>query len=190
MRSHAQKNRMNQTSLHPNTQTLLSAWQRMVQAPSNDDIDPSSRLQPNIVEFLFVVERRDSCWTFRNAGAAMSNILGRELADQNFLDFWSGYDQELVSTLMNAVAALKKPGFLTARGETLIGKRVDIELTLAPLLGQQSKAGQERLLGLYQILDDSADLGGRPVWRHRLTSLSPPDLTTEFPGLRLVGEND
>ena len=77
-----------------------------------------------------------------------------------------------------------------ARGETLAGRRVDIEMTLAPLTGLAQSGDRVRLLGLYQPLSGAGLLQGRPVWRHRLTSIFPPDLHVEPARLKLVANND
>lgn len=181
---------MNENALHPNTQLLLSAWERMTHEPEGVSSERHSRIHPELVDCLFVLEKQEESWIFRNAGQNMANILGRELADQDFLDFWTGHDRNLTASLLSFVQEGSKPGFLKARGETLVGRRINIELTFAPLIKAGQGRAQNRLLGLYQTLGGIEALNGRPVWRHRLTEIVPPDSSDDVPRMRLVANNN
>ncbi len=181
---------MKSRPLHPNTRTLLSAWDRMKAAPSEAGHGPSTSDHPDLVDCLFVIERTDEgVWAFRNAGERMSSLLGRELAAHDYLDFWTGHDREMLTSFLSSVHESKLPGILHARGETLTGQRIDIEMMLAPLTCLASIGGKVRLLGLYQTLGGAGLLQGRPVWRHRLTAIFPPDVTGDPVGLKLVANN-
>ena len=181
---------MNEKALHPNTQLLLSAWERMTSEPDRETSRGHTKIHPELVDCLFVLEKQESSWTFRNAGQNMANILGRELADQDFLDFWTAHDRQLTAALLSFVQEGSKPGFLKARGETLIGRRINIELTFAPLIKAGQGRSKNRLLGLYQTLGGTEALNGRPVWRHRITEIVPPDSSDDLPRMRLVANND
>lgn len=179
------------TTLHPNSQTLLSAWQRM-HAPSNDGVDgPTTQDHPDLVSRLFVLQDAgNDDWVFRTAGAQLEVSLGRQLADYNFLGFWRGHDREMVSLLLKSSIQARKPGILRASAENLTGERLDIELILAPLASPPHLDGGARVLGLYQTLGGEHRLKGRPVWRHRLTAIFPPDTRREEPRVKLVASND
>ncbi|MDG1825204.1 MAG: PAS domain-containing protein [Henriciella sp.] len=182
---------MNRKTLHPNTNTLLSAWERMSASPHESGMGPATSQHTDLVECLFVIERaEDGAWVFRNAGKRISNLLGRELAEHNYLDLWTGHDRAMVDAFLSSVSETRLPGIIRARGETLTGMRIDIELTLAPLSGLQPTTKRPRLLGLYQTLGGDAMLMGRPVWRHRLNAIFPPDVQTEPARLKLVANND
>lgn len=182
---------MNVKTLHPNTQTLLTAWDRMREAPLSAGHGPKAAQHPDLIDCLFVIERsNEGAWAFRNAGERMSRILGRELAQHDYLDFWTGHDRQMLAGLLESVHESRLPGILTARGETLTGQRIDIEMTLAPLTGLQAQHNSPRLLGLYQALGGDGLLRGRPVWRHRLTAIYPPDTQIEPATLKLVANND
>jgi len=182
---------MNVKTLHPNTQTLLSAWQRMSAAPAQVGHGPSTKDHPDLVDCLFVIERdEDGTWLFRNAGERMARLLGRELAEHDYLDFWTGPDRNMLLAFLSSVHESRLPGILKARGETLTGQRIDIEMTLAPLTSLQPNSRKVRLLGLYQTLGGAGMLMGRPVWRHRLTAIYPPDVRSEPVRLKLVANND
>jgi len=179
------------TSHHPNTETLLSAWERMHETPTNAPDTAQASDHPELLECLFVIERSDEGrWLFRNAGDQLGQLLGRDLGEQDCLDFWTGHDRSMVQSLIDSVRESRKPGILHATGETLTGTQVDIELTLAPLPSPRSTASQTRLLGLYQILQAYPVLQGRPVWRHRVTAMYPPVVVRKPSHIRLVASND
>lgn len=183
--------RMTNTTHHPNTETLLSAWARMNETTTPIVGGERASEHPELLECLFVIERSDEGrWLFRNAGNRLSQLLGRDLAEHDCLDFWTGHDRAMVRSLIASVRESRKPGILHATGETLTGTQVDIEMTLAPLPNPRAKAGFTRLLGLYQILQPRAILKDRPVWRHRVTALFPPSLDRSQAQLRLVASND
>ncbi|MDJ0920940.1 MAG: PAS domain-containing protein [Henriciella sp.] len=176
---------------HPNTKTILSAWQRITSATNTDGQGPRTSDHPDLIDRLFVIESsQDGAWLFRNAGDRIASLLGRELAEQNFLDFWKGHDREMLEGFLFSVQETRLPGILEARGETLTGQRVDIEMTLAPLNGLPTSGSPQRLLGLYQTLSPDEVLRGRPVWRHRLTAIYPPDIRPEPAAIKLVASND
>ena len=58
-----------------------------------------------------------------------------------------------------------------------------------PLVRPGGQTDTPRLLGLYQTLGGEPMLKGRPIWRHRISMLVPPDTRTEGPQLRLVATN-
>ncbi len=182
---------MDSKTLHPNTRTLLSAWDRINADPTQSRRGPSTSDHPDLIDCLFVIERNDDgVWAFRNAGKRIARLLGRELAEHDYLDFWTGHDRTMLASFLAAVHETRLPGILKARGETLTGQRIDIEMTLAPLTRLQASPGNVRLLGLYQTLGGDNMLMGRPVWRHRLTAIFPPDAGCEPAQLKLVASND
>lgn len=182
---------MNPTTHHPNTETLLSAWARMTQSPEAEPPKTKAADHPDLLECLFVIERsEEGRWLFRNAGDRLSKLLGRELSSHDCLDFWTGHDRTMVTSLINSVRESHKPGILQATGETLTGTHVNIELTFAPLPTPRPRHNHSRLLGLYQIIEPQPILKGRPVWRHRITAVYPPKIDRRPAGLRLVASND
>lgn len=179
------------TDHHPNTVTLLSAWERMHQTLDDMTATEPASNHPELLECLFVIERsEEGRWLFRNAGNQLGTLLGRDLGQHDCLDFWTGHDRAMVESLINSVRESRKPGILHATGETLTGTQVNVELTLAPLPSPRSVTNHTRLLGLYQILEAYPVLQGRPVWRHRVTAIFPPSVEREPRHLRLVACND
>ncbi len=182
---------MKSKTQHPNTGTLLAAWERMSAAPQAIKGDERASDHPDLLDCLFVIERsEEGRWLFRNAGNRLSKMLGRELADHDFLDFWTGHDRQIVQGFVNSVRESHRPGLMHASGETLTGTRIKIELTLTPLPTPPKEGQKPRLLGLYQTLAHQAVLKGRPVWRHRISAVYPPQIEMEPAQLRLVASND
>lgn len=182
---------MLEQSLHPNSQTLLSAWQRMMTADGDIHSGPTTHEHPDLLSRLFVIQRAgDEDWVFRTAGQELQACLGRELADHNFLGFWAGHDRQMLSLLLKSVTQERLPGILRGRGESLTGQRIDIELTLAPLADSPHMEGGARVLGLYQTLGGEVMQRRRPVWRHRITAVFPPDTKPDEPRVKLVASND
>ncbi|MEM8616273.1 MAG: PAS domain-containing protein [Pseudomonadota bacterium] len=182
---------LDETDLHRNTQTLLKAWRRMQDPAPFDTLPEKTQDHPDLLQRLFVIEQDDTAnWQFCNAGRAIEGLLGRTLADHDFLGLWRGHDRYLVRAQLASILEARYPGHLLSRGETLTGQRIDLELTLAPLPGKASGSHKVRLLGLYQPLGMRAQLMGRPVWRHRLTAIFPPDTSRHISHLKLVANND
>ena len=116
---------------------------------------------------------------------------GAGWAEHDFLQLWSGPDREMMAHFMEAVRFDGAPGIIRGRGETLTGQRVEVEITLMPLVrpGTGAHGDTPRLLGLYQTLGGEPMLKGRPIWRHRISMLVPPDTHSAGPQLRLVTSN-
>jgi hypothetical protein len=182
---------MNDRSIHPNTKVMLDAWRRM-NANSAAGAVESPRVEdhPGLIDRLFVLEnKRDGAWLFRTAGTSLTSLLGRPLVDHDYLNLWSGPDKPMMSAFLDAVQLDGAPGVIRGRGETLTGQRVEIELTLMPLAKQTERPDSNRLLGLYQTLGGEPLLKGRPVWRHRVSMLVPPDTRVSEPRLKLIASN-
>ncbi|MEM5518383.1 PAS domain-containing protein [Henriciella sp. AS95] len=178
-------------TLHPNSQTLLTAWQRMHAASPDGSAAPATRDHPDLVSRLFVIQDAgESDWVFRTAGDQIQSSLGRQLTDHNFLNFWAGHDRAMLELFLKSILEERLPGVVRGRGESLTGERVDLELILAPLAKPPHQDGGARILGLYQTLGGEVFLRGRPVWRHRVTALFPPDSGKPEPHLKLVASND
>lgn len=182
---------MDSITYHPNTETLISAWQRMTNDPDAGMASERASDHPDILECLFVIERsEEGRWLFRNAGNRLGKLLGRELSQHDCLDFWTGHDRIMLGALLETVRETRRPAIMRATGETLTGTHVALELTWAPLPTPRPEKENMRLLGLYQVLQPHAVLKGRPIWRHRITAIYPPKVDREPANLRLVASND
>ncbi len=174
--------------LHPNTRALIDAWQRLetsrdVRHVSGPRADESAEL----ISHLFIMEfHDDGAWPIQSAGSALADLLGRCPVNQDFRALWSGPDQKMAEGLLSAVRIEGQPGLIHARAETLKGRRVEVEIGLAPFTRLASRSRRQRVLGLYQVLAGEVSLGGEPVFRHRIISLTPPDISLTVPRLQLV----
>lgn len=182
---------MNDRSIHPNTRIMLEAWKRMSIDPDlRDDTTPPANDHPDLVTNIFMIQSTDDgAWIFRTAGEGVSRLLGRSLGNHDFLNLWTGPDRSMVSGLLDAVRADSAPGVIRGRGETLTGQRVEVEITLMPLPQSSGDGTCTRFLGLYQTLGGLPMLKGRPIWRHRVAMLVPPDTRRVEPALKLVASN-
>ncbi len=179
---------MNERGLHQNTRAMLNAWKRMNEAAGPEHREPKVRDFTAILGNLFVLQRVDGgIWPFRLAGSALGKALGRDLTDHDFMALWRGRDMPMVTAQLDAVRFGTAPGLIRARGELLSGGSVDIEIALAPL--ETKSLRPNRILGLYQIVGDDSRLNGRPIWRHQISAVHPPEIQMSSEHLRLVASN-
>ena len=92
--------------------------------------------------------------------------------------------------MLKSAVLERQPAIVRACAENLTGERIDVELILAPLAQPAQMDGGPRVLGLYQTLGGDHRLKGRPVWRHRVTAIFPPDVRESEPRVKLVASND
>lgn len=174
---------MEELKAHPNTQAVLDAWRRLSEGQINDD-GPTTDDYPGLVGRLFVLNHvADRDYSFRRVGYALERLFGRALAEHNFLSIWNEPDRLLVSAALASATIDRGPVLIHARGETLAGRRVDLEFALAPLFG--SRSGSARFLGLCQTMTPEEVLGGRPLRRLQAIALYPP-APHQRPAIRLV----
>ncbi|MFN4226038.1 MAG: PAS domain-containing protein [Hyphomonas sp.] len=175
-------------SIHPNTRILLDAWRRMQANPDTHALEgPDVRDHTSLVERIFVVEHReDHSWLVRTSGPALNALVGRNLVNRNWLDLWTGPDRAMMAAFLEAIRFDGAPGVVRGRGETLNGERVELEVSLMPLGAEAGRSPRLRMLGLYQTLGSETALAGKPVFRHRISMLVPPDTRRLRPSLRLV----
>jgi hypothetical protein len=168
---------------HPNTQAVLDAWRRLSEGQVNED-GPTTDDYPGLVGRLFVLNHiGDGDYSFRRVGYSLERLFGRVLAEHNFLSIWTEPDRQLVSAAFASAAADRGPALIRARGETLDGRRVDIEFVLAPLFARRNAPA--RFLGLCQTMSPEDALGGRPLRRLQAIAVYPP--APDFhPAIRIV----
>jgi len=172
--------------LHPNTQVVLDAWKRLSDGQMAPE-GPATEDDPGLVSNLFVlnhVGERD--FAFRRAGNALERLFGRQLVDYNFLSIWNEGDRRLIAAGLAVALRDRGPLLIRARGETLAGKRIDIEFALAPILRDGNAAS--RLLGLCQATTPEEALHGRPLRRLQALAIYPPAPVAE-PVIRVVSSN-
>ena len=99
---------------------------------------------------------------------------------------WTGPDRAMMAALLESIRFDGAPGVVRGRGETLNGERVELEISLMPLGAESRRSPRLRMLGLYQTLESERMLPARPVFRHRIAMLVPPDTRRSGAQLRLV----
>ena len=163
---------MEEMNAHPNTQAVLDAWKRLSEGQVNED-GPSTDDYPGLVGRLFVLNHvADRDYSFRRVGYALERLFGRALAEHNFLSIWNEPDRQLVCAALASATIDRGPAVIRARGETLAGRRVDLEFALAPLPGNRTTPA--RFLGLCQSMSPEEALGGRPLRRLQAVAIYPP----------------
>lgn len=166
---------------HPNTLAVLDAWRRLSDGDAGED-GPTTDDYPGLVGRLFVLKHvADEDYSFRRVGATLERLFGRQLTEHNFLSIWNEADRGLVSATLASATVERGPALLRARGETLTGKRVELEFALAPLSG----AGGPRYLGICQAMTPEGALGARPLRRLQALAVYPP-APSEAPAIRMV----
>jgi hypothetical protein len=168
---------------HPNTQAMLEAWQRLSDGGTSEG-GPTTDAYPGLVNNLFVlnhVAERD--FAFRRVGPTLDRLFGRQLTEHDFLSIWNELDRGLVAAGLSMAVKDRGPTVIHARGETLAGKRLDLEFALAPLLSDFD--GPRRFLGLCQAISPEEFLGGRPLRRLQVLAIFPPAPCLR-PAIRLV----
>ncbi len=170
-------------NIHPNTRVVLDAWKRLSDGSQANE-GPATDDDASLVGSLFVlnhISERD--FAFRRAGASIERLFGRQLIDHNFLSIWSEADRHLVAAGLAVAVQDSGATLIHARGETLAGKRIDLEFSLAPLVREDSAS--VRFLGLCQTITPEEVLNGRPISRLQALAIYPPAPDREA-AIRLV----
>lgn len=171
---------------HPNTQAMLDAWKRLSEGQIASD-GPTTDDYPGLVNNLFVINHvAERDFAFRRVGPALDRLFGRQLTEHDFLSIWNETDRRLVAAGISMAVKDRGPTLIHARGETLAGKRLDLEFALAPLLREENTP--RRFLGLCQAITPEEVIGGRPLRRLQVLAIFPPapDLR---PAIRIVSSN-
>jgi hypothetical protein len=168
---------------HPNTQAILDAWRRLSEGQVNED-GPTTDDYPDLVGRLFVLNHiGDGDYSFSRVGYSLERLFGRILGEHNFLSIWNETDRALVSAALAAASADRGPTVIRARGETLTGRRIDLEFFIAPLFAR--RGARPRFLGLCQATSSEECLDGRPLRRLQAVAVFPP-APEHHPAIRIV----
>lgn len=163
---------MEAMNIHPNTRVVLDAWKRLSDGAEAHE-GPATDDDASLVGSLFVVNHAgDRDFPFSRAGTSLERLFGRQLIDHNFLSIWSEADRHLVAAGLAIAAQDNGATVIHARGETLAGKRIDLEFSLAPLKRDSNSA--PRFLGLCQAITPEETLNNRPVNRLQALAIYPP----------------
>lgn len=170
---------------HAQSKALHAYWQTRRQGgavPHRADIEPQDIA--GLLGHVFILWRADAQHhIFRLAGTHLCDLYQREFREQNFLSLWHGHDRTHVQAVLESAISSIAPASMIARACTLDQLQLPVEVTLLPLRGSAGEI--DRILGLFQPLDDPEILRGRPIVRTTLREIHPPARTASiFPGLR------
>jgi hypothetical protein len=161
---------------HAQSETLLAYWRARRlggAAPHRADIEPADIA--NLLGHIFILRRVDpQHHTFRLAGTELCDLYQREFRDQNFLSLWRGHDVTHIQSLLESTLAGVSPASVVARAFTLDLHQLPVEISFLPLRGPEGMV--DRVLGLFQPLDDVTQLRGQPLIRMGLKEIRPPAL--------------
>lgn len=177
-------------ALHPESRAFLSSWQALNGSDNHTDLAPSATKDAStLVERIFLAQRtREGIFAFKTIGTELRDWSGRDLRDHDVSSLFHGPDRLLMRALLEATIAA--PGPALARSAAFgagYGQRTEVEWVLLPLT---EKSGVERVLGLFQPINQSHPIS-KPVLRFALTAVLPPAPEMPVrPGLRLVVSRD
>jgi hypothetical protein len=160
---------MTETPAHPASRAFLECWRAL---GSQGPAAAAARAAPAPVERLFVLQRAErEAWCFRLAGPMLQAAFGRDLREHDAAALFRIEDRALARSFLDHAAKGEGAACLTAIGETLGRRALDIEVVLLSLAAGRS--GAQRLLGLFQPLDAISTLAGRPIARLSVCGLHP-----------------
>lgn len=146
---------------HSNTQDLIDHWRalrRGEQAPAREALDPAAIAE--ILTQVFLIGRHSPALPFRLAGGLLTDLHGRSLRGEGFLDLWGPPSRPAVREAVQTAVANREPVIVYADAGAA-GGVLGLEIFLAPLTGPGG--GLDRLLGLYQPITSLSVLRGEPI---------------------------
>jgi hypothetical protein len=177
---------MAESTFHPDTRTLL-AYSRALNGQSGQARGLGAKSADRLAERLFVLDRRTyGVLALRTFGGELASLFGADLRGRDFASLWSSGDQILVRAFSETIAAVGQPGVIQCLGETAEGRRLGLEVALAPLTLTGGVEGRQ--LGFIQPLGGEDMMRGRAVARLVLAALHPP-MARAHTGPRLVVSN-
>jgi hypothetical protein len=153
------------------TRELFAYWNRLRgarSAPERADVDPGAIRE--ILSDTFMLEAGDDGdFPFRLSGSRICALMGHEMKGALFLDMWTGADRATVAGALATVSDDAAVAVLGARGETDLGRQVDLELVMLPL--RHRGRTHARIIGALAPVETPYWLGSCPVTHFELASL-------------------
>jgi hypothetical protein len=161
---------------HAQSAALLVYWNDRrfgSSAPKRNDIEPQD--MSDMLSNIFILKRIDADHhIFRLAGTHLCSLYQREFRDQNFLSLWRGHDVVHVKALIESVLSGVSPASLTACVTSMEMTQIQVEISLLPLRGPSGQVN--RILGLFQPLENTDPLKQRPIVRTSLKDVKMPSM--------------
>jgi len=159
-----------------NARSLFNYWLSLkgaAPAPARKAIEP--RPMKAMLDEIFILDWHDrDLVSFRLAGTALCERMGRELRDMNFLALFTGDCRRTVRSLMENMMHSGDCGVLAATAETPSGMVLEVEYLLLPLTDDE---GRIRMI-----------LGGAFAEPAKARLMDPPVLRQSVEGVRVVDE--
>lgn len=172
---------------HAQSRALHSYWQTLRMSgttPERADVEPQDIA--SLLGYVFMLRRIDQGHhVFRLAGTHFCQLYQREFRDQNFLSLWRGHDATHIQALLESTLAGASPSSVVARASSIDLHQLPVEISFFPLKGPEGVV--DRVLGLYQPLDDVEDFANRPVVRTSLREIRPPAVPGHLFGVTASG---
>lgn len=154
---------------HRNNHFAVGYWsliRRGRPAPDQSDVDPKAlkRLLP----VVFLLDTRQSSFTYRLAGTTLCERYGGELKGRDFLGQWDRESRTRLPQLLKEALSASTPLCLTSVATTADCRMMEIETVLMPMTFNGE--APERFLGVAQALTDTLPLTSRSVAFERLVT--------------------
>lgn len=150
--------------IHEANRALESVWQAAAEGRAGA-ADPA----PGLLEHAFVAQRWDEDhYAFVHAGAALADIHGRRLLDQNLFSLWRREDRRELKDALEDAVRTGRPMIVRSRGRRLDGGAIEFEASFWPLVGPSGLV--DRVLGALAPCVGAA--GDRPVIEHVIDEIA------------------
>lgn len=149
-------------------------------APRRFEIEPS-RIA-DILSETFILELNESgTFTYRLAGTAICDVMGRELRGTRFLEVWRDTDRFALQRHLTSVRKLGAIARVMVEGLSAEGRPVRFEILVLPLFHNGETV--DRFLGGFAAMSPRQWLEALPVEDFRIleTELTYPSEGVEFP---------
>ena len=153
------------------TKDLFGYWNRIRgarAAPERSDFDPAS-IRGALGDVFILEIDASATFPFRLSGSRICALTGHEMKGESFLDLWRGPDADTVRDSVSTVSDDAAVAVIGARGETELGRSIDLEISLLPL--RHRGRTHARVLGSMTPIETPYWVGLSPVTRFELTSL-------------------
>jgi hypothetical protein len=155
---------------HFNTERLIDYWRSLRAgdaAPARAAFDPAA--VADVLTQVFMIGRGSEGLPFRLAGGLLVDLHARGLRGDSFLSLWGAGCRAAVRDAAAQAARGGEPVVLFAEASTGSGRRVGLEILLAPLTGPSGLV--DRLVGFWQPKTTLEHLDGEPLIEtvHKLT---------------------
>jgi hypothetical protein len=148
---------------HKTSQHLYDYWNCLRGdrlAPRRFEIEPA-RIGDALPD-TFILERHDTgTFPYRLAGTRLCERFKKEFRGHDFLASWSAEDISTLRSRLNAISVQGGVALLLANTETDLGKSLQVEILILPLIHGQVYA--DRFLGVVSPLAAPSWLGYEPL---------------------------